>query len=66
MRLLDAETGRILWSDSMERRGWDRAGLFRAGRIYSRGTLTEAMMRKLVRRLLREIERSARREGETP
>ena len=66
LRLLDAETGRILWTDSMERRGWDRAGLFRAGRIHSRGTLTEAMMRKLVRRLLGEVERSARREGETP
>lgn len=51
MRLLDAETGMILWTGALARQGWDRAGLFRLGRIYSRGTLTERMMDKLTRDL---------------
>jgi hypothetical protein len=47
MRLLDADSGRILWTGAQERAGWDRAWLFRQGRIYSRGALTEQMMKKL-------------------
>ena len=54
MRLVDVRTGRVLWADGMEREGWDRQGLFRSGRIYSRGALTEVMTRKLIRRMLRE------------
>jgi TolB-like protein len=54
LRLLDAETGRILWMGSQERRGWDRQGLFRLGRVHSRGALTDAMMKSLVARLVRD------------
>lgn len=54
LRLLDASTGRILWTGSSERRGWDRQGLFRRGRVHSRGALTERVMEDLTRRLERE------------
>jgi len=54
VRVLDTGTGRIVWMDAMERRGWDHQGLFRVGRVYSRGTLTEEVMEKLTGRLLRE------------
>jgi TolB-like protein len=64
LRLLDASTGRILWTDSSERRGWDRQGLFRRGRVHSRGALAERMMEALTRRLDREgLEISSRNEG---
>jgi len=51
LRLLDAASGRILWTGSLERSGWDKGGLFRTGRVYSRGALTEQILRSLVRRL---------------
>ncbi len=53
MRLIDAATGRILWTGSAEREGWDRGGLFRLGRIYSRGVLTKRIMERLMGRLAR-------------
>ncbi len=52
LRLLDAESGRILWIDGQDRRGWDREGLFRSGRIYAAGTLAEEMMQSLAAGLL--------------
>jgi len=61
MRLLDVETGKILWAGGSERQGWGKQGLFRLGRIYSRGALTEDMMRSLSRELLRSRRRSLRR-----
>jgi TolB-like protein len=54
LRLLDAETGRILWAGSLERAGWDRRGVFGLGRIYSRGALIERMMEILAKRLHRD------------
>jgi len=54
LRLLDAETGAIIWTGALERRGWGRQGLFGLGRVHSRGDLTEAMMQSLIRRLVRE------------
>lgn len=54
LRLLDAETGRIVWTGAAERRGWERQGLLRLGRVYSRGELTERILRTLTARLLEE------------
>lgn len=48
LRLVDAATGRILWTGALERRGWDHQGLFRLGRVYDRGTLTERMIERLI------------------
>lgn len=47
-RLVDAETGSILWMNGQERSGWKPAGAFGTGRIYARGRLAESMMRSLV------------------
>jgi len=51
LRVVEATTGRVLWTGSMERRGWDHGGLFRRGRVYSRGELTEQILEKLTARL---------------
>jgi hypothetical protein len=61
LRLLEASTGRILWTGSAERSGWDRQGLFRRGRIHSRGALADRVVEELSRRLDREGIRVARR-----
>lgn len=53
LRLLDAATGRIVWTGGGERRGWDAQGPFRTGRTYARGDLAERMIRTAVERLLR-------------
>lgn len=66
LRLLEAGTGRILWTGASERRGWDHQALFRLGRVHSRGVLTEAMMRSLIRRLVREQTHQLRRGEATP
>jgi TolB-like protein len=54
IRLLDASTGRILWTGALERSGWDGQGLLGLGRVYSRGALTERMTEILARSLERE------------
>ncbi len=54
LRLLDAESGRITWIGGRERGGWDGAGPFRLGRVYTRGALAERMLTSMVRRLLSE------------
>jgi hypothetical protein len=65
LRLLEASTGRILWTGSAERRGWDHQGLFRRGRIHSRGALAERVVEALSRRLEREgIQADRRTEGQ--
>lgn len=51
IRLLDAQTGRILWTGALEREGWNRS-VFRIGRVYSRGALVERMLETMTRRLL--------------
>ena len=50
-RLVDADTGRILWTGAVERSGWDGQGLFRLGRVHSVGTLVKLTTMKLARRL---------------
>lgn len=47
-RLVDAETGSILWMNGEERSGWKPAGAFGTGRVYARGRLAEDIMRSLV------------------
>lgn len=54
MRLLDAATGRILWTGSLERTGWDSQSLLGFGRIYSRGALTQRIVSILTKRLEKE------------
>jgi hypothetical protein len=53
LRLLDAESGKILWMESKEATGWDGSGLFGRGRIYSRGALLDDLLTDLTRRLIR-------------
>jgi len=64
VRLVDASSGRILWTGSSEREGWDHQGLFRRGRIYSRGELTERIIGTFTNRLERETPRVGRQTGE--
>jgi hypothetical protein len=54
VRLIDAETGRILWMGGRERKGVDYQSLFQLGRIRSRGALAERMLEHLMDRLLRD------------
>ena len=55
LRLLDAPTGRILWSGSEEREGWGHRSLFGRGRIYSRGALAVRVAENLTRRLYHDV-----------
>jgi TolB-like protein len=64
MRLVDAESGRIVWTGAAEREGWDRSRLFRAGRIHSRGELAERLLDDLTKSLLRELAAPERRSEE--
>jgi len=64
VRLVDAASGRILWTASSEREGWDHQGLFRRGRIHSRGTLTARIMERFTARLEKERGRAGRQSGE--
>ena len=54
MRLLEADTGRILWAGELERSGWDGQSLLGLGRVPSRGALTERITEILTRRLEKE------------
>lgn len=63
LRLVDSETGRIVWMGGRERSGWDGADLFRVGRIYTRGELARRMTETLITRLLEE--RGSQRRNET-
>lgn len=64
LRLIETTSGRILWTGCEEREGWDRQGLFRRGRVYSRGALAGKILDTLARRLAGErIEVGARPEG---
>jgi hypothetical protein len=47
-RLLDASTGRILWTAGIERRGWDREGWFQRRRVYAIGSLTAEVLESLI------------------
>lgn len=58
LRLLDLETGKIVWTGALELSGWDRAGVFRVGRIFSAGTLLKKETDDLLRDLVRQLSRS--------
>jgi len=64
MRLLDGATGRILWTDALERTGRDGQGLFASGRVYARGALANDMVGDLAQRLEQaQVEPTRRTEG---
>ena len=54
LRLLATEDGRIAWIGGREKEGWDGAGPFRLGRVYSRGELARRLLDSMLRRLLDE------------
>jgi TolB-like protein len=47
-RLIDAETGQIVWSNGLERQGTDSRRLFDRSRIWSSGQMTHEMTRSLI------------------
>ncbi len=47
-RLLDAETGAILWWNGQDRTGWDRSRALGLGRVHASGALAEEVMGSLV------------------
>jgi hypothetical protein len=51
-RLIDVETGQILWINGLEKRGWDNQQAFLTNRLYSAGRLAEEMMHSLIAGLL--------------
>lgn len=53
LRLLDAETGGILWMGSREAGGWDRESVLGIGRVFSRGALLGRLLGSLARELAR-------------
>ena len=53
LRFIDARTGLLLWSESLERRGRQTQGLFGIGRIHSQGALAQQLLEKLTRQLLK-------------
>jgi hypothetical protein len=62
-RLIDVDTGQILWINGMERRGRDSQGVFLTGRIYSAGRLAEQMMQALIAGVLAPPAREPASEG---
>ncbi len=61
VRLVDAASGRILWTSGGERGGWDHGGPFRLRRIHARGELTERMLERMTRDLLKKRRRAVAR-----
>ncbi len=53
-RLLDAESGAILWWNGQDRRGWDRSRALGLGRVHASGALAEEVMGSLVASFLPE------------
>lgn len=53
VRLLDAESGRILFVGSLEAGGWDREGWFGRGRVHSRGAHLRNLLERIATRMLR-------------
>lgn len=52
VRLLDAESGRILFVGSLEAGGWDREGWFGRGRVHSRGAHLRHLLERIATRML--------------
>lgn len=55
MRLIDANSGRILWTEGLERTGFDSQSILRFGRVHSAGDLTERMIEKLTKRMAKDL-----------
>lgn len=47
-RLVEVDSGRIVWISGQERTGWDRPGMFGRDKVYDAGTLATSMMESLV------------------
>ena len=47
-RLVEIESGRIVWINGVEQTGWGRGRMFGTGRVYDPGTLAEVLMDSLV------------------
>lgn len=47
-RLVDVESGRIVWMNGQERKGQDHPGFFGLGKVYDAGSLAETIMQSLV------------------
>jgi TolB-like protein len=54
LRLVDAESGRVLWIDGGERGGWDGPDFFRLGRTYTRGAVAQRLGGRLLERMWSE------------
>lgn len=54
LRVLDAESGRVLWMNGTETAGWDGQTLFGSGRVYSRGRLLDRTVYKLTSKLIQD------------
>jgi len=54
LRLLDAESGKVLWMEGNEAAGWDGESLFGSGRVYSRGKLLDRMVTTLTNDMVRD------------
>jgi hypothetical protein len=61
LRVLDATSGRIVWTGALERRGWDHQAVFRLGRIHDHGSLAERMVDRLTTRLTKDLAAGALR-----
>ena len=59
-RLIDAESGLILWMSGLERGGWDGMHPFGTGRTHSQGRLAQQIMRSLVAGFLEEASPESR------
>lgn len=55
LRALDAESGRIVWTGALDRRGWDGETAFRLGRIWDHGTLAARLIERLTERMLDDL-----------
>ncbi len=52
VRLLEASTGKIVWTGSLESGGWDHQGWFGAGRVFSRGDHLRRLLERIADRML--------------
>lgn len=56
LRVIDAETGGLVWTDSQERRGWTGNELLGLGRKNCTGQITDRAANQLIKRLRRQID----------
>jgi hypothetical protein len=56
-RLVEVDSGRIVWMNGQEREGRDHPGLFGLGKVYDAGSLAETIMQSLVAGFLQTPQR---------